>query len=237
MQIKDIFGLPVLSHEQWAQRPDMLLEFIAAPDQQEAIENLRIALRDDTLSSLHVRIVGEPGIGKTRLILETTRADDLRPLTIYVDKGTSVQAPLINALRRAKSARVILVVDECDPEARSQLVQSLSGLGPNLKIVSIYQDRDEADKASEYSLFQVPALPAAEIEAILKTYDLDGATVTRWAELCEGSPRVAHVIGQNLRDDPDDPLKSDGVARIWDRFLAGDIKSDTEQYRRRHLVL
>jgi hypothetical protein len=71
----------------------------------------------------------------------------------------------------------------------------------------------------------------------LKSYGVDLATTAGWAALCEGSPRVAHVIGQNLREHPDDPLKSDGTAQIWVRFLAADVGRDTEEYRRRHLVL
>ena len=55
--------------------------------------------------------------------------------------------------------------------------------------------------------------------------------------LCEGSPRVAHVIGQNLREHPEEPLRSDGAAPIWVRFLAGDVGRETEEYRVRHLVV
>ena len=237
LQIKGISGLAVVNHAQWAERPDMRLEFIAAPEQQGVIDNLRSALRDDSRSSLHIRVLGEPGIGKTRLVLETTRADDLRTLTLYADRGMKVDGALVSALHRAKSARVIFVVDECGPETRYELVQSLSSLGPNLKVVSIYQDRDEADRAPEYSLCEIPPLPTHEVETILTTYGLDIATAKRWADLCEGSPRVAHVIGQNLISDPENPLKSDGVARIWIRFLAGDIEAGSEQYRKRHLVV
>jgi hypothetical protein len=154
----------------------MRLEFIAAPEQQGVIDNLRSALRDDGRSSLHIRVLGEPGIGKTRLVLETTRADDLRTLTLYADRGMKADGALVSALHRAKSARVILVVDECGPETRYELVQSLSSLGPNLKVVSIYQDRDEADRAPEYSLCEIPPLPTHEVETILTTYGLDIAT-------------------------------------------------------------
>jgi hypothetical protein len=112
LQIKGMQGLQVLSHAQWAERPDMRPEFIAALDQQRAIENLRAALRDDSQISVHVRVLGEPGIGKTRLLLETTRAEDLRPVTLYADKGMKVDGALISALHKAKAARVILVVDE-----------------------------------------------------------------------------------------------------------------------------
>jgi hypothetical protein len=75
LQIKGVLGLPVLSHAQWSQRPDMQFDFIAAQDQKKAIDGLRAVLRDDNRGSLHVRMLGEPGIGKTR-------ADDLRPLTL-----------------------------------------------------------------------------------------------------------------------------------------------------------
>jgi hypothetical protein len=237
LQIKNLVGFQLLSHSQWADRADMRQEFVAAPDQQVIIGGLRAALRDDSQGSIHVRVIGEPGIGKTRLILETLRADDLRPLVLYADKGTKVDGSVISAIYHAKHARVILVVDECGPEARSDLVRNFAALGPTLKVVSIYQDRDEADGASEYRLFNMPPLPAAEIEAILKAYGVDPASTVGWAGLCEGSPRVAHVIGQNLREHPNDPLKSDGTSQIWVRFLAGGVGSDTEDYRRRHLVL
>ena len=175
----------------------MRLEFIAAPQQQEVIDNLRSALRDYSRKFTPYCVLGEPGIGKTRLVLETTRADDLRTFTLYADRGMRVDGALVSALHRAKSARIILVVDQCGPETRYELVQSLSSLGPNLKVVSIYQDRDEADRAPEYSLCEIPPLPTHEVETILTTYGLDIAAAKRWADLCEGSPRVAHVIGEN----------------------------------------
>jgi hypothetical protein len=237
LQIKNLPGFQLLSHDQWADRREMQQEFVAGPAQQKAIENLRAAIRDDSVGSIHIRLIGEPGIGKTRLILEALRAADLKSLVLYAAKATNIDGQVTSAIYNAKHARIILVVDECGPDARSELVRNFSRHGPNLKVVSIYQDQDEADSASEYRLVNVPSLPGAEIEEILKTYGVDAADTAGWAELCEGSPRVAHVIGQNLRDYPDDPLKSDGIAQIWVRFLAADVGRDSEDYRRRHLVL
>jgi hypothetical protein len=236
LQIKNLPGFQLLSHGQWADRYDLRQEFVAAPDQQKVIDGLRAALRDDSRGSFHARVIGEPGIGKTRLILEALRADDLKPLVLYADKGTKVDGSVISAIHKARHARMILVVDECGPDSRSELVRNFAPLGPLLKVISIYQDRDEADDASEYRLSVMPPLPTPEIETILKTYDVDAAS-TGWAMLCEGSPRVAHVIGQNLREHPEDPLRSDGAAQIWVRFLAGDIGRETEEYRIRHLVV
>jgi hypothetical protein len=87
LQIKNLGDFQLLSHEQWSERPDMLPDFVPAPDQRNLIDNLRAAIRDDSEGMIHVRLIGEPGVGKTRLILETLRADDLRPLTLYADRA------------------------------------------------------------------------------------------------------------------------------------------------------
>ncbi len=68
-------------------------------------------------------------------------------------------------------------------------------------------------------------------------YGVDPAYAKGWAAMCDGSPRVAHVVGQNLRDQPADPLRGDGISMIWVRYLAGDVDRNTDEYRRRHLVL
>jgi hypothetical protein len=237
LRIKNLPGFQLLSHDQWAERQEMQQAFVAAPDQQSVIEGVRTAIRDDSQGSIHLRVLGEPGIGKTRLILEALRAADLKALVLYADKATKVDGSIISAIRNARNARIVLVVDECGPEARSDLVRNFAMFGPTLKIVSVYQDREESDGASDYRLFEMPPLPTPEIETILKSYGADPAATAGWAALCEGSPRVAHVIGQNLREHPDDPLRSDGTARIWVRFLAADVGSETEEYRRRHLVI
>jgi hypothetical protein len=80
-------------------------------------------------------------------------------------------------------------------------------------------------------------LPAAEIETILLSYGVDPAMAPQWASMCEGSPRVAHVIGQNLKEHPQDPLKGDGLGQIWFRYLAGDVDRNSELYRKRHLIM
>jgi hypothetical protein len=214
LQIKNLRDFQLLSHKQWAERPDMLPEFVPAPEQKTLIENLRTALRDDSEGMIHVRLIGEPGVGKTRLILEPLRADDLQPLTLYADRGSKIDGSVMNAIRAANGARIILVVDECSPELRSELSRNFGGLGATLKIVSIYQDTEEGDRTSTYRLYDVPLLPAEEIEAILKSYGLDPAPAKGWAEMCDGSPRVAHVVGRNLHEHPDDPLRGDGIARI-----------------------
>jgi hypothetical protein len=212
--MKNLDRFELLGHQQWAERVEMRQSFVAASEQEKTIENLRAAIRDDSQGSIHVRLIGEPGIGKTRLILETLRADDLKPLVCYADKATKVDGQVMSAIRAAKHARIILVVDECGPEQRTYLAQNFGNRGPDLKIVSIYQESEESDHASDYRLVEVPFLPDPEIESILVGYGNDAVTSENWASYCQGSPRVAHVIGQNLKNHPGDPLRNDGTSQI-----------------------
>jgi hypothetical protein len=237
LQIKNRADLPLLTHDQWTTTLDMREAFVASPDHQKVMGSLRAAIRDDSQGTIHVRLIGEPGVGKTRLILETLREKDLKPLVLYAVKGSDVNGSVMAAIRAANHARVILVVDECSADVRSSLTRSFGGAGPNLTIVSIYQDEEEGDRSPEYRFFDVPLLPSEEIEAILKSYGVDPAYAKGWAEMCGGSPRVAHVVGRNLRDDPADPLKGDGISMIWARYLAGDVERTSDDYKQRRLVL
>jgi hypothetical protein len=237
LQIKNRTDLGLLSHDQWDAQLDMQKAFAASPDERKLMDSIRSAIRDDSKGMIHVRLIGEPGVGKTRLALETLREQDLKPLVLYAEKGSGVTGAVMAAIRAAGHARIILVVDECSADVRSSLTRSFGGAGPNLTIVSIYQDEEDGDRSPEYRLSAVPRLPSEEIEAILKSYGVDPSHTKGWAEMCDGSPRVAHVVGQNLRDDPADLLKGDGISMIWTRYLAGDIERTSDDYRRRHLVL
>lgn len=237
LQIKNLSSFPLLNHERWSERREMQPHYEQGSDQKVAIASLQSSLRDDSQGHIHIRLIGEPGIGKTRLILEALRSNDLAPLVLYAEKASQIDGQVVAALNASKHARIILVVDECDPEQRSSLIRTFGDRGAAIKVVSIYQDISDSDGAPEYRFQRVPPLPDVEIETILGTYGVDISERKSWAELCEGSPRVAHVIGQNLRDHPDEPLKSDGVSEIWVRFLAADVSPKSEDYRRRHLVL
>jgi len=58
----------------------------------------------------------------------------------------------------------------------------------------------------------------------------------RWVKICEGSPRVAQAVGDNLLANPDDLLKAPTSIPLWDRFLHSYRKSDALDARQIDLV-
>ena len=237
LQIKNLAGFQPLSHEQWSARPEMRQDFVAARDQLEVIENLRTTLRDDSQGAIHIRLIGEPGVGKTGLFSKPCAPTILRPLVLYADRGSKIDGSVMSALRAANDARIILVVDECSGELRSDLTRNFGGSGAALKIEASTRMPRMEIALPNIGCSRCPFSRPVRLEAIIKSYGVDPAYAKGWAEMCDGSPRVAHVVGQNLRDHPADPLRGDGISMIWVRYLAGDVDRNTDEYRRRHLVL
>jgi hypothetical protein len=220
----------------WLTQTEMRRIFKAGPKQEIFLESVRKELRRND-GPVHIRVRGEAGIGKTRLVLEATSPDDLDPLLLYFPSPRvllegGLTAHLINDQPKPTA---ILVVDECDAQNRAEIWNQIQAHSPRLKLISMYNDVQELSGTTV--LLEVPALDATNIAEILRGYDVPGDEAMRWASFCDGSPRVAHVLGQNLRDNPQDILRSPDTVNVWDRYIAGGDVLDSESVRERKTVL
>ena len=223
------------THFGWSSEAEMKRPFMLAPDQSAKMVMMQAELRR-TDQPVHLHVVGEPGVGKTRLVLEATKENDLRPLIIYCDGPDKILASqLMSMLTRDDSSfYAILVVDECDDETRTRLWNKLRHYSPHIKLVTIY---NEPTEVSGITRIESSLLGKDQISAIIGTYGVPVMEANRWAELCGGSPRVAHVIGENLKNNPDDILKSPSTVDVWNRFIAGGDALGSEKVEERRLAL
>ena len=224
------------THKSWSQNDDMRKEFKAGTAQVEFIKNIQEELRKND-QAVHIRIWGEPGAGKTRLVLETTSAEDLMPLVVYCDSPAKFRdSNLMNEITKEDNHfSLLLVIDECDPDSRSYIWNKLKNLGSRIKLVSVYNEYDTTSGNIVY--FDTPPLLEQQISAIIQEYGVQKNQADRWSELCSGSPRVAHVIGWNLKNNPDDILKPLDTANIWDRYIIGGDDPLDEEVKQRKVVL
>ena len=224
------------THKSWSQDAEMQKELKAGKPQEEFIANLQNALRKND-EAIHIRVFGEPGIGKTRLVLEATREEDLQPLVIYCDSPSKFKDSYLmdEILKEDNQFSVILVIDECDSECSSYIWNKLKYRGPWIKLISIYNEYDQTSGNINY--LEAPPLEDEQISKIIQGYDIPKDQADRWAEFCSGSPRVAHVLGQNLKNNPEDLLKSPDTVNIWDRYIVGGDDSNSQRVHQRRLVL
>jgi len=224
------------THKSWAREEEMRKAFKAGNEQRKFVDAVRKEL-SRTDEAVHVRVTGEPGIGKTRAVLEATAAEDLAPLVVYCGSASTFRDSVVmnELLKEDNDFTVIAVVDECDDEARSYIWNKFKNLGSRIKVITIYNEPDASAGTTVY--IDAPALGKGEVIAILQAYGVPADRADRWIEFCSGSPRVAHVIGANLKSNPEDVLKSPDTVDVWGRYIVGRDTAGSELVRQRRIVL
>lgn len=224
------------THSSWSQQDDMQKDFVAGDAQNDFIKNIQSELRQNN-QAVHVRVWAEPGSGKTRLVLEATNIEDLKPLVIYCDSPEKFRDSnlMSGIIKEDNGFSVILVIDDCDVDSRSYIWNKVKNIGSRIKLVSIFNECDYSSGSTSY--FDVPLLESEQISKIIQGYGVQPNQADRWAVLCSGSPRVAHVIGWNLKNNPEDILKPLDTVNIWERYIVGGDNLQNLEVKQRKTVL
>ena len=222
------------THQSWSNNADMQVPFIAAETQDTLIEKIRSELREK-VNAVHVRVLGEPGIGKTKLVLEATKTDDLAPLVIYCTPAEFRTSGLRREiLREDNPFSTVLIIDECDPTSRSDIWNELQNQGSRIKLISIYNDYDPV-AGSDISELETLRLTDAQISTIIQGHEISQEQAEQYIEFCDGSPRMAHHTGKVLVSHPGDPSQLLSDDYLYKKFY--DFRDSQEDIQQRELVL
>lgn len=230
-------GLDLQSLESWSQNLSMTTAFVPGQPQRDLVDQITVAVRGDVR---HVRLTGEPGLGKTRLVLEALRNADTGPLVLYSEHAERFRnSPLLRDILRSDNPfHALVVVDDCSSFDLGTIWDLVQPRSERIRLVTIAHDHDCSTDAHGQTLaLRMPPLAREQIEAILRGYDAPNSATHRWADLCDGSPRVAHVIGLNLRSNPEDVLAPPTHSNVWERFIVGADDRDSPLVRQRWVVL
>lgn len=226
--------------DEWQRDAHMANPFEASPEQNQLISQIRAGLQGE---AKHFRILGEPGLGKTRIVLEAVKDENIAPYTLYIQHGSQFgQTRLFRQLLKGGYVRpLVLVLDELPESELADIWRHLKPRCGSLKIVSLDHGRDET-RDEEIVRLNAPRLPDETIKKILVRGAGDSREIDRWVAICEGSPRVAQAVADNLRANPDDLLKPPATVPIWARFLHGYGRRDEGSARQvdcvtQHLAL
>lgn len=205
--------------DEWRRDAHMVNAFEVSPEQSKMIDRIRAGLRGD---AKHIRILGEPGLGKTRIVLEAVKDQDIAPYVLYLQHGSTFgQTRLFRQLLKAGWSRpLVLILDELPETELSDVWRHLKPRCGSLKIVSLDHGRDVAHD-EDIDRLDAPRLPDETIKKILTARVGDSRGLDRWVTICEGSPRVAQAVAENLCANPSDLLRPPATVPIWARFLHG----------------
>lgn len=226
--------------DEWRHDAHMTNVFEESPEQADIISHIRTSLRGDVK---HIRILGEAGLGKTRIVLEALKDETFAPYVLYIQHGSQFgQTNLFRQLLKSGYDKpLILVIDELPERDLSDVWRHLKPRCGYLKIISMDHGRDEA-RDEEIDRLNVPYLPDDTIRKILANGIGESPELNRWVNICEGSPRVAQAVADNLSANPSDLLQPPATIPIWARFLHGYDSRDEASGRQidcvaQHLAL
>lgn len=222
------------TYDEWSGSPDMSCAFRSGDGEADFVRRLRGHLLGGW--PLHVRVTGEPGAGKTRMVLEALRDDRLRDRVVYAD-GPGSLGPMLGHICRGGTggqASSIVVVDDCGCSEEADIWDIAKG-SSRMRLVSIHSEEIEGADGAEH--MGVPMTSDAQTREILSAYAGAGADTGAWAEYCGGSPRAAHVAGAGLRDNPGDALRDPATVAVWDRHIAGQGDPRGSEFDARKAVL
>lgn len=224
-------NLPFQTIASWAKNSDMTAQLALGVAQEEFIAEIQRALDSEEIH--HVRIVGEPGIGKSRLVLEAiVRREDFSANALYVRQASDFQnsALFTELLKLGNSHSVLLVIDECDDADRTEIWRHLKNRN-EIKLVTIDHGPETGADRGMVTL-HAPSLEIPQIQEILRSHIGEQNSLWNWAAWCDGSARVAQALGENLRENPEDILRTPGTVLIWERFIAGYEKAGGQEANR-----
>ena len=226
--------------DEWQRNVHMSNQFEPSKEQSEVIEQIRDGLLG---SAKHIRVLGEPGLGKTRMVLEAVRHTEIAPIVLYFEHGSRFgQSQTFNFILKNKAEYpLVLVIDELPDQEMAEIWAHLKTRCGGLKLVTLDHGHDDTHD-TEIQRLQAPKLDNAVIKGIIARHVGESRDLDRWVAICEGSPRVAQAVAENLRANPSDILRPPATVPLWERFLHGYERRDQQQARQldcvtRHLAL
>lgn len=226
------------THAMWASHPDMRRAAHLGPEQLRFIDDLQGILRSDDGEAALVLVTGAPGAGKTRLVLEATRGDAYSKRIAYTNQPDSLKSLLDHiAVSGSDFSDLVIVVDDCAhlEDRIWDKVKAYRGM----KMVAI-SDEPFEDGIGTYHM-QVPDLDDSQIEQIISDHAEDWGgekeDLTKWIGYSRPSPRVAQIVGENLRKNPGDTSSQPVSAPVWERHIAGRYGQGSADAEVRKIVL
>lgn len=160
----------LMTFDTWAALPYLRIgsvTFEADQQRNTIISEIGDAIKKQSgVTSL--RIAGRAGVGKTRLVFEAIRANQLDLNSLYATSPEGIPTTFFSYIEANPQIRVILVVDETIYEEAIRLHQLASRCKDQLFIITIGHDPTPVGAQTEIPIYQLDKLGDEAVKKVIK---------------------------------------------------------------------
>src|SRR6266498_275982 len=183
--------------EEWGRRLRVeAYPFVSDSARDDVMAGLRaFALDTEPYGSRHV--LGDTGVGKSRVVFEALDVDGLREITAVVSDVYTFDHTAVRAAMTQPYARMVLVVDDVTDAQLESLRTLAAAAADRLRLITIGDRGTPRNLGADTNVFDLRALSEGRITALLDSAArprLDPAWAAQVAELAEGYPRLAVAL-------------------------------------------
>lgn len=215
----------VKNFSDWSKTSEFeLYPFIDVEARRQLIEELRELLKQPKRCA---RIVGLPGLGKTRTSFEIFNGDILlQGHVVYIDALNISNITSVFSEWISSGLRKVVVIDNCAVQLHKQLQKEISRTDSQISILTLDYNLERISNTREYHL---KPFNNQEIRGMLETvYRTKIPDLDRIADFAQGFPQMAVFIAEaRLIEDPNiGKLTDDDIA---DKLLWGRLQTKNDK--------
>jgi hypothetical protein len=154
-------GPLVMGFDAWSRSIAHRSSWTADPDRQVQLTAIRSAISDPAVKDL--RVEGDSGVGKTRLVMEALRGSEFSSLVVYLQQAHDPNPYTVHLLTSGRS--VILVADECGRRRHDKLRELITHDAP-VTLISIGQA--DSTPLLPSGVISLEGMPDEDLEAVLQ---------------------------------------------------------------------
>jgi hypothetical protein len=153
--------------------------------------------------ALHIHVYGQPGAGKTRLVLEACRDAKWSAHVMYVPQASDARiAELLDTVADAPAARLVLVVDEVQSQQVAGFNASVRTSGGRVRLVTI--GHDGSPDSTNIDELKVDVLDDETMAKVVKSWypSFPREHVDFVVRYADGFVRLARLVSHAVAENP-----------------------------------
>lgn len=172
------------------------------PDQARArfLEVLREHVRSEAASVAEVHVIGDTGVGKSRLVYEALAVPGIAERVVAAPDSASLDRALLSLVAQSPERRLVLVVDDCEPEDRGALARFVGMAQGRLRLITIGSRTQRSGSSSDLHYIELGPLATPASREIALSVGLQEGDADMVAEYTEGYPGLALTLASAIRN-------------------------------------